>query len=563
MLIGSERAVRLPCITPPMRCFVSTAEPSTCVTFALPSFPPTRQIFPHPLPRPCDQPSVSQDGTDVDSNFSMLTSQELLSKPVDELKAIVKEKRVMGDKEKAQERKETAQREKAEKKAEKKGGNANANGNGGAGNGPEPMDEDGGEEAAGRVIASEDVTVLDGHTSEVFICAWSPASNQLASGSGDSTARLWSVPAGPSGRDAQSKLSKPLVLEHKSGEDSKTKDSAKEAEADAKEEAAVKGDGEGPDGAPGGAGAAGAAGPEGEFSEWASPNKSKDVTTLDWNLEGTLLATGSYDGLARIWDAEGNLVNSLNKHKGPIFSLKWNKKGDYLLSGSVDKTAIVWDAKTGEAKQQFAFHTAPTLDVDWRNNISFATSSMDHMIYVCKLGETKPIKAFKGHTDEVNAIKWDPTGTLLASCSDDYTAKVWSLKQDSCVHNFSDHQKEIYTIKWSPTGPGTNNPNLPLVLASASYDATIKLWDVDQGKCTHSLGRHTDPVYSVAFSPDGKYLASGSFDKRLLIWDAKSGELVRTYQGDGGIFEVCWNKDGSKVAACFSNNTVAVMDFKM
>ena len=39
-------------------------------------------------------------------------------------------------------------------------------------------------------------------------------------------------------------------------------------------------------------------------------------------------------------------------------------------------------------------------DVDWRNNVSFATSSMDHMIYVCKLGEQKPIKAFRGHTDE-------------------------------------------------------------------------------------------------------------------------------------------------------------------
>ena len=114
---------------------------------------------------------------------------------------------------------------------------------------------------------------------------------------------------------------------------------------------------------------------------------SKDVTTLDWNGEGSLLATGSYDGAARSWDAEGNLVNVLSKHKGPIFSLKWNKKGDYLLSGSVDKTAIVWDAKTGEAKQQFDFHTAPTLDVDWRNNVSFATSSMDHMIYVCKLGK--------------------------------------------------------------------------------------------------------------------------------------------------------------------------------
>lgn len=53
----------------------------------------------------------------------------------------------------------------------------------------------------------------------------------------------------------------------------------------------------------------------------------------------------------------GELISTLNKHKGPIFSLKWNKKGDYLLSGSVDKTAIVWDIKAGEWKQQFEFHS--------------------------------------------------------------------------------------------------------------------------------------------------------------------------------------------------------------
>jgi transducin (beta)-like 1 len=130
-----------------------------------------------------------------------------------------------------------------------------------------------------------------------------------------------------------------------------------------------------------------------------------------------------------------------------------------------------------------------------------------------------PIKTFQGHQNEVNAIKWDPQGRLLASCSDDMTLKIWTLTRDTWMHNLQAHGKEIYTIKWSPTGPGTNNPNANLILASASFDSTVRLWDVERGECIHTLSRHTEPVYSVAFSPDGRYLATGSFDKCVNIWN--------------------------------------------
>lgn len=114
----------------------------------------------------------------------------------------------------------------------------------------------------------------------------------------------------------------------------------------------------------------------------------------------------------------------MSQHRGPIFALKWNKKGNYILTGSLDHTTIVWDTTTGEAKQQHEFHKGAVLDVDWLDNTTFATSSSDGKVYVCKVGNAEPLKVFEGHRDEVNAIRWDPLGELLASCSDDKTAKV-------------------------------------------------------------------------------------------------------------------------------------------
>ncbi|KAM7353387.1 transducin beta like ebi [Cochliomyia hominivorax] len=356
-------------------------------------------------------------------------------------------------------------------------------------------------------IPASKATVLRGHESEVFICAWNPSRDLLASGSGDSTARIWDM------SDAMSSPNQ-LVLRH----------------------CIQKGGAEVP--------------------------SNKDVTSLDWNCDGTLLATGSYDGFARIWKTDGSLASTLGQHKGPIFALKWNKRGNYILSAGVDKTTIIWDASTGMCTQQFSFHNAPALDVDWQNNNSFASCSTDQRIHVCRLGTEVPIKTFKGHTNEVNAIKWCPQGKLLASCSDDMTLKIWCMNRDKCCHDLQAHSKEIYTIKWSPTGPGTQNPNTNLLLASASFDSTVRLWDVERGMCIHTLTKHTEPVYSVAFSPDGKYLASGSFDKCVHIWSTQSGQLVHSYKGTGGIFEVCWNSKGTKVGASASDGSVFVLDLR-
>jgi transducin (beta)-like 1 len=333
--------------------------------------------------------------------------------------------------------------------------------------------------------------VLRGHEDEVFICAWNPVSDILASGSGDSTARLWDM----RGEETHMK-----ILHHVSTD---------------------------------------------------ANIQSKDVTTLEWNRDGALLATGFYDGQARIWSPDGTLLRSLVQHQGPIFAVKWNRQGNYIVTVGIDKTAIVWEAQLGEVKQQFAFHQAPILDVDWQNNTCFASCSADKDIHVCRLGLDKPVKTFKGHLNDVNTVKWNPNGTLLASCSDDTTVKIWSLKQDACIHSLQSHQKEIYTIQWSPTG---------LLLASASFDATTRVWDVEGGSCIHVLSSHQEAVYAIAFSPDGQLLASGSLDSTIRLWAMKDGQLLHTYStgaGTGtGVFEVCWNHNGSKLAGSCADCTV-------
>ncbi|KAG7256398.1 hypothetical protein CRUP_002664, partial [Coryphaenoides rupestris] len=374
-------------------------------------------------------------------------------------------------------------------------------------------------------IPASKATVLRGHESEVFICAWNPVSDLLASGSGDSTARIWNLNENSASTPTQ------LVLRHcirEGGQDVPS---------------------------------------------------NKDVTSLDWNYDGppeprvclshrhsvpSLFNTTAFgSGLP-----SGNLASTLGQHKGPIFALKWNKKGNSILSAGVDKTTIIWDAHTGEAKQQFPFHSAPALDVDWQNNTTFASCSTDMCIHVCRLGSDRPLKTFQGHTahsKEIYTIKWSPTGASF-----DSTVRLWDVERGVCIHTLTKHQEPVYSVAFSPDGKHLASGSFDksvhiwntMGTFNASFDSTVRLWDVERGVCIHTLTKHQEPVYSVAFSPDGKHLASGSFDKSVHIWNTMTGALVHSHRGTGGIFEVCWNSTGDKVGASASDGSVCVLDLR-
>ncbi|KAL4085644.1 hypothetical protein PRIC1_014980 [Phytophthora ramorum] len=384
-------------------------------------------------------------------------------------------------------------------------------------------------------VDKEALVLLSGHEKEVYACSWNPVKNVLVSGSSDSTARIWTLPS----KVESDKPALPTVLNHGTG-------------------------------------------------------PHKDVTTLEWNHDGSLLASGTYNGKTRIWNAEGEIKHIFQYHNGPVFATRWSRTGLFLLSASFDKTVVVWDATTETKRQQLKLHDDPILDASWKDDSTFATCSSDMSICVARVGETKADVVLRGHKDAINSVKWDPSGRFLASCSDDYTVKIWdpskamktkdaaggdamevedseNNKKDAeadaessaaLVYTLQEHKKEVYTFRWSCTGPGTQFPDQPLTLASASFDGTVKLWDAESGSCRRTFD-HQYPVYGVAFSPDGEYLASGTVGGMINVWSLKDGSLVKAYQANGDIYEVNWNKQGDQIAACVSSGDVAIINFRL
>lgn len=345
---------------------------------------------------------------------------------------------------------------------------------------------------------------LRGHSSEVFCCEWNPKFPILASCSADSTTRLWRFDPKI---DVTETTSKSTILNHR------------------------------------------------------KKDHPTNVISLNWDPEGKLLATGTFDGVTRIWNLDGQLVHELFHHTQPIFSIKWNHSGSRLLTGSIDKSAVVWNPVDGKHVEVFNA-TDKILDVDWRNDTTFGLCTSDGLINVIEVGKPEDMKTYKAHTKEINSIRFSPDGNLLASGSDDNLAKIWSMVSTEPLQVLSQHTRSIYTLRWSPTGDGTGNP-IQLVLATASFDKTAKIWNPETGSCLHTLVNHTESVNSISFSPNGEYLASGSFDKKVNVWSVKTGELVKSFECDGGILEVNWDNTSHLIGAATSNHSVFVMDMRL
>ncbi|MFB2770574.1 CHAT domain-containing protein [Pelatocladus sp. BLCC-F211] len=162
------------------------------------------------------------------------------------------------------------------------------------------------------------------------------------------------------------------------------------------------------------------------------------------------------------------------------------------------------------------------------------------------------VKTLKGHGYWVWGVSFSPDGQILASTSWDKTVKLWNVTTGQVIKTLTEHTGEVTNVSFSNDGK---------ILASASGDKTIKLWNVATGEVVKTLTGHTSWVWGVSFSPDGKILASASGDKTIKIWDVTTGQVIKTLKGH--TFEVqgvIFSPNGEILASASEDKTVKLWD---
>ncbi|CUM67860.1 uncharacterized protein PRCAT00005569001 [Priceomyces carsonii] len=335
---------------------------------------------------------------------------------------------------------------------------------------------------------------------------------------------------------------------------------------------------------------------KGIYSTQTLTGHTGGVTCLKFNRR--YLMTGSSDRTVKLWKVDtGECLRTLTGHTGGVKTLVFDSQK--LITGGLDSTIKVWNYHTGQCISTYRGHDDAVLSVDFSNK-TIVSGSADQTIKVWHV-DSRTCFTLRGHSGFVNCVKIHPASNTVFSASDDSFARMWDLENNQCLRVFGgvennghirqveyvipftyhdklieDELGETETLGTSASAasataasatanesgdinktPLPDNPNMPTHLLTSSLDNTIKIWEVQSGKCVRTQFGHIEGVSSI--SADTFRIISGAKDKLIKVWDLQDGKCLYTFSNSAPVN--CVALSDAKFAAGLENGAVKLFRF--
>jgi len=212
-----------------------------------------------------------------------------------------------------------------------------------------------------------------------------------------------------------------------------------------------------------------------------------------------------------------------SKKPNPVLVVRFNKEGEYAMTGGRDRTPRLWNPHKGNLVQEYkGVHGYEILDIRiTSDNARFASVGEDKLVYLWDVATATAIKRMRGHTARVNACAFSAEGdAVLATASYDKTVKIWDNRS---------HVKDAMQTLSEFTDSVTSVVMTDHQIIAGCVDGKLRTFDIRAGQLI--VDHICQPITSIALSNDGNCVLSACLDGRLRLFDCSSGELLNEYTG--------------------------------
>lgn len=265
--------------------------------------------------------------------------------------------------------------------------------------------------------------------------------------------------------------------------------------------------------------------------------------------DGKRLLSTSF-GMIKIWDVEAGITLQTieTSFSGAVFY--HDSRHILVLPDSYPNNIEIRDLDTGEIIQHAVSKDFVSHGCVFHNNV-VVTSNDSTWIDLRDVSTGAIIKTFYGEEDEYfsQCMSISSDGIMIAAGTDD-RIRVWNTITNGSVVLSHGHTDMVYAVAFSPNGKN---------LVSASWDRTLKIWDIETRQVIMTLRGHTDKIFSVAYSADGKTIVSGSEDNTAIVWDSTTGVALRKFDGHTDAIEsVVFSPDCRKIVSSSHDQTIRI-----